>query len=561
MVQKKVAMAGTAYRSNESAKVVAPTAATEVITVAVKVPRRNAGAFAALLNDVQRRHRGPCTRAHFCEHHGGDPSHIRAIQHFAGGHGLTVVHASQEQRVVKLRGTASQFNAAFDIKLQTLKDAQGVTYRGYQGQLNLPADLGFVVAVMGLDSRPVAKPHFRIRKGAAPAAAAPDANLTSFTPLQIASLYKFPAGTGAGQCAAVIELGGGYNASDLSHYFSSLGISPAPTVVAVGVDGATNAPTGSADGADGEVGLDIEIIGALIPGGKVAAYFAPNTDAGFVDAITTAVHDTTNDVTVISISWGGPEDSWAAASITSMNEAFQEAVALGIHVCVASGDSGSSDGESGNHVDFPASSPYVLGCGGTTLNASATAIASEVVWNDGSSGGSTGGGVSTLFAVPTWQSGLSATPAKGNAAALTKRGVPDVAGNADPSTGWSVYIDGAAAVFGGTSAVAPLWAALIARLQQIKGGSVGFLNPVVYGVTSAFRDITSGNNTGFAASKGWDACTGLGSPIGTSLATAISVPAPSPTPTPTPTPVQQALLTWAQAVDTATQQLIKALGG
>jgi len=203
--------------------------------------------------------------------------------------------------------------------------------------------------------------------------------------------------------------------------------------------------------------------------------------------------------------------------MNAMDSAFQAAATMGITVCVASGDSGSSDGLSGEHVDFPASSPHALGCGGTSLQASGGSISSEVVWNDGSGGGASGGGVSTFFAAPSWQEGNKATKNTGTATSLSMRGVPDVAGNADPETGYEVRIDGTDTVIGGTSAVAPLWAGLIARINQHLGTPVGFLNATLYARPQTLRDITQGNNGDFEASKGWDACTGLGSPNGPAL--------------------------------------------
>jgi kumamolisin len=266
--------------------------------------------------------------------------------------------------------------------------------------------------------------------------------------------------------------------------------------------------------------LDIEVVGSIAPGARVAVYFAPNTDAGFLDAITSAIHDTTNDPAVLSISWGGAESTWTSQAMTAMDEAFQTAAVMGITVCVAAGDGGSSDGVSGggDHVDFPASSPHVLACGGTSLQANQTQIASESVWNDGASGGATGGGISSFFALPTWQQGLSARMTDGEAVALTMRGVPDVAGDADPETGYEVRVDGSDTVIGGTSAVAPLWAALIARINASNGKSAGFVNAELYPDAQACRDVTQGNNGDFAATSGWDACTGLGSPNGAVLA-------------------------------------------
>jgi kumamolisin len=203
--------------------------------------------------------------------------------------------------------------------------------------------------------------------------------------------------------------------------------------------------------------------------------------------------------------------------MTTMDAACQSAAALGITITVAAGDDGSSDGGTGNNVDFPASSPHVLACGGTKLQGSGSTISSEVVWNEQANGeGATGGGVSTVFALPTWQA-KSGVPA--SSSSTGGRGVPDVAGNADPATGYQVRVDGKNSVIGGTSAVAPLWAGLIAVSNQQNKKTAGFLQPQIYAAkgAAAFRDITSGNNGAFSATTGWDACTGLGSPIGTKL--------------------------------------------
>jgi len=418
-----------------------------------------------------------------------------------------------------LSGTVAQFNEAFGIDLQRFEHSSG-SYRGWSGPIYLPEELhGIVESVLGLDNRPQARPHFRLRRERS--ASASSASAISFTPLQVGSLYNFPSGNGGGQTIALIELGGGFVASDLATYFSALGISPQPTVIAVGVDGASNAPTGDPSGPDGEVMLDIEVAGSLAPAAKIAVYFGPNTDAGFLDAITTAIHDSANAPNVISISWGSAESSWSGQALQSFDQAFQEAVALGITVCVAAGDNGSSDGLSGDNVDFPASSPHVVACGGTKLEASGSSIALETVWNDGAGAGATGGGVSKSFAIPAWQEGLSIKKTSGSTKTLNMRGVPDVAGDADPQTGYAVRADSENLVFGGTSAVAPLWAALIARINALKGEAVGFVNPALYANASSFNDITQGNNGDFAAAKGWDACTGLGSPKGTTLTKAL----------------------------------------
>ncbi|MGH6654308.1 MAG: S53 family peptidase, partial [Actinocrinis sp.] len=241
------------------------------------------------------------------------------------------------------------------------------------------------------------------------------------------------------------------------------------------------------------------------------------TDQGFVDAVTAAAHATPTPA-AISISWGGPEDSWTAQARDALDQACADAAALGVTVLAASGDNGSSDSESDGspHCDFPASSPNVLGCGGTRLTLDASgAISGEAVWNDGTSGGATGGGVSAVFPMPTWQTNAG-VPSSG-------RGVPDVSGNADPATGYQIYVDGQQGVVGGTSAVAPLWAALVCRLAQRAGKTLGLLQPTLYknvapGVAQpGLHDITKGNNGAYRATAGWDACTGLGTPDGGTL--------------------------------------------
>jgi kumamolisin len=406
---------------------------------------------------------------------------------------------------------------AFGVTLTQVTTSDG-TFRVREGAIYVPEELnGQVLAVLGLDNRPQAKPHFRVAK----------TTNVSYTPPQVAALYGFPAGAKAtGQTIGLIELGGGYKAADITAYFKTLGIT-APTVTAVSVDKGKNAPT-TASSADGEVLLDIEVSASVAPGAKVAVYFAPNTDQGFIDAISQAVHDTTNKPSVISISWGGPESSWTAASITALDAACQAAAALGVTITVAAGDDGSTDGGTGNNVDFPASSPHVLACGGTKLVGSGTTITSEVVWNELTANeGATGGGVSNVFALPTWQAN-SGVPKPTVAAG--GRGVPDVCGDADPSTGYTIRVDGTTSVIGGTSAVAPLWAGLIALANAANKTPAGFVNPTLYaaGAKKAFRDITSGNNGAFSAGPGWDACTGLGSPVGTAVIAALA-PASSTT--------------------------------
>ncbi len=468
----------------------------------------------------------PVSREEYERRFGASPQDVQRVSTFAKAHGLKVVHTDPNARRVVLSGTVEQYNAAFGVDLQHYEHQVGQSTMHFHqpaGPVHLPDDVHEIVtAVLGLDNRAKARPHFRFGGPIRPPIRAAQAVSASFTPLQIAQLYAFPPGDGTGQCIALIELGGGYNTADLSAYFKALGV-PLPQVEAVSVDQATNSPSGDANGPDGEVTLDIEIAGALAPAARIAVYFTPNSEAGFVDAVSAALHDRTRSPSVISISWGAPESSWTQQTLNAFNDALQTAVALGVTVCAASGDSGSSDGVSdgADHVDFPASSPFALGCGGTHLSASNGKIVKETVWMSGNDG-ATGGGVSTTFALPAWQQGLSAVRRQGGASPLAKRGVPDVAANADPATGYVVRIDGTDTVVGGTSAVAPLWAALIARINATRGQPVGFVNAKLYAQRAAFNDITSGNNGDFDAAPGWDACTGLGTPVGTRVAAALA---------------------------------------
>jgi kumamolisin len=471
------------------------------------VLRRRAGASPQVAS-WPTRPRWP--RAEFGSHCGADPADLARLREFAHQHGLTERNADPGRRVLHLSGTPQALERAFSVTLgrYRLRDGRG-PFIGCDRAPTLPAE---ALAVLGLDRRPVARAHSR-RPKATPT--------TTYTPPQLGQLYAFPAGTdGSGQTVAVIELGGGFSSSDLAQYFKNLGISKPPSVTAVSVAGGTNQPGGEADG---EVMLDIEVIGSLAPGSAIVVYFAPNTDQGFYEAISQAAHDTTYKPSVMSISWGGPEDSWSSASLAAMQSALEDAAALALTVTVAAGDNGSSDGASDGqpHVDFPASSPYALGCGGTTLHGTGSTIKSEVVWNEtASDDGATGGGVSVEFPLPTWQASSNVPKAPGGSAG---RGVPDVSGNADPLTGYQVLVDGEQQVIGGTSAVAPLWAALIARCNQKLGASLGDVHAALYQIgETAFRDITQGNNGAYTAGPGWDACTGLGSPNGTALLSALA---------------------------------------
>jgi len=532
--KNRLPLAGSERAPLEGAREVGPANPNETVDVTIRL-RSRAGKKPPVspkefTKPIEKR--AIFTRGEFEKHHGADPEGIARVEAFAREHKLKVKEKSVARRTVILSGTVTAMNQAFGVELKEYDHPSG-RYRGRTGPIHIPADLQDVIeGVFGLDNRPQAKPHFRRRHGRTGARAAV-VNL-SYTPIQVATLYDYPTGVdGSGECIALIELGGGFNPTDLSNYWSQLQLAKTPSVSAVSVGNGSNNPTGDPNGPDGEVMLDIEVSGAIAPGAKIVAYFAENTDAGFLNAITTAVHDSTNNPSIVSISWGGPESSWTQQAMTSMDEAFQSAAAMGVTVCVAAGDDGSTDGVTDglNHVDFPASSPNVLACGGTQLVASGNNITNETVWNElANNEGATGGGISDVFPLPSYQS-AAGVPPSANPGGHVGRGVPDVAGDADPTTGYVTLVDGKPDVIGGTSAVAPLWAGLIALINESLGKSAGFINPLLYqntGTAADFSDITSGNNGAYSAGPGWDACSGLGSPIGSQVAVALGVPAQPP---------------------------------
>ena len=496
-----------------------------------KSNRATASEKAAVESLLQKRaaDRQHLTREQFLAQRGALEEDVQKVEQFAHEFGLSISDTNLAKGSVTLAGTVSGFSKAFNVELLNYTHSEG-SYRGRTGPIHIPSELdGIVTAVLGLDNRPQARPHFRIHHPAITSHARKTQPAGTFTPVQVAQIYDFPAGAdGTGQCIGIIELGGGYKAKDVQTYFkNTLGMS-APKLVAISVDGGHNKPTGNANGPDGEVMLDIEVAGAVAPKSTLAVYFAPNTDQGFYNAIAAAVHDTKYNPSVISISWGGPESSWTQQSLTEFNTLMEDAATLGLTVCIASGDNGSTDGltDGLQHVDFPASSPYALACGGTKLTASNGKYGSETVWNEmANQEGAGGGGVSDVFPKPAYQASAN-VPVSVNPGSFVGRGVPDVSGDADPVSGYDVYVDGQASVIGGTSAVAPLWAGLTACINQILGKRVGSLSSLVYTqvapVSGTFHDITTGNNGKFSAKTSWDPCTGLGTPIGSTIASALT---------------------------------------
>ena len=516
MPEPRQILSGSVRNAASGASFIGKTAGTSQINVTVVLKRKRDIQQADLhRHALLRPHERPVTdHAAFAEQYGASTEAVDAIRAFAATHGLTVTNVDQLRRVIDLSGPVSNMEQAFGTLLHDYAIGRR-TYRGRRGPLLLPPNIiPHVEAVLGLDNRPVAKPRVKSRNVQA-----------SYYPQELAALYNFPRGEGTGQTVALIELGGNYGQQDLQTYFAASGLTHAPTIRTISVTQNVPVPYGQDPDSDGEVMLDVEVVGAMAPGVTIVVYFAENTDQGFYQATSQAVHDQAT--TAVSISWGSPEKEWTPQSMDAWNSLGQSAMLLNVPIFIAAGDHGCTDEQSTDqgydgqrHVDFPGTcASGVVSCGGTTIRSRGTVVTNETVWND-NNGWATGGGVSTHFQSPVWQSGLVA---EGNSP-LLMRGVPDVSGNADPDTGINVRVNGTDSVSGGTSAVAPQWAALTAVISQVLKKKAGFFVPLLYANTKAAptNDIGTGNNsvfgvTGFSAKRGWDACTGLGSPNGTKL--------------------------------------------
>ena len=346
--------------------------------------------------------------------------------------------------------------------------------------------------------------------------------------------YRLPtSATGQGQTVAILVLGGGFYTEDLEQFCGG----QAPSVDVVEIGGATNAPAsreairqfieeseaGEAPSADAalqdqiwwtlETTVDIQLAASFAPGARFVVYFAPNTTAGKLEALTAAIADEDRAPDIVSCSWGLDESILDDTDLEAFDGIFQMAILRGISLLYASGDKGAEvDTDGKARVNFPASSPHVLSCGGAQLPLKGP----QSVWNEsrGELVLATGGGFSRLFSRPPWQP-ESAADGSGHAC----RGVPDVAGKSDYTMGYRLVIAGMQFAGGGTSSAAPLWAGLLARINEALGVRVGWIAPLLYQPEAAdcFESITEGHNGTFQAEEGWDPCTGLGTPDGEKL--------------------------------------------
>ncbi len=513
-------------------------AGAEQITVTLILRRRTDGAKMRALSefaaDANASHQRP-TREQFAAAHGADPKEMAQVEAFARANGLEVVESHPGRRSVVVRGTVDAINKAFAVQMRDFQSPRG-RYRSHDGPAAVPAAIASMVeAVVGLHERPIPAQHFAsasLHKTNDPP------NTHPLSPQDVARLYDFPDGDGAGETIGIYEMEtrdgpAGYSAADIADTMRAFGGGlKIPKPIDVAVDGVGNSGV-----SDGETGLDITIAAAIAQGAKIAVYFAGPTPQNIIHTLQRMIHPGAGDPqpSIISISYGwGPDDPGVATGFseqdyTQIGKLFQDAANLKITVLVSSGDSGcviASPTQA--QTSYPASELWVTACGGTTIGNIDGLSFDEVVWNDlgGGNPGATGGGVSARFPVPPYQRGLKLP--KRNRTNKAGRGVPDIAGNASANSGYVQFINGRRGPVGGTSAVAPLYAGLIARINANLGHPVGFLNPTIYSLANtAFRDIIAGPSgppdnsfgraTGYPARSGWDACTGLGSVKGKAL--------------------------------------------
>ncbi|MFL6262727.1 MAG: S8 family serine peptidase [Thermoanaerobaculia bacterium] len=518
----------------------------ERITVTVVVrSRADRGAIAGALEKLRKllpHERPPILPPdEFERQYGAAPEDLAAVVAFAALRGLHVEGVSAVRCTVELSGTLEQFGRAFGVGFRLFGHPLGA-YRLHDGPILIPRPLqGVIEDVIGLDDRPLLTPAVVASAGSS----APGVDKLVYTdPRAIMKYYDFPAGTGAGQCAALVQFGGGYNPEDMGAYFQLRDI-PCPVIALVEVMGQTNQPAsaevmkgcasylgllGPADpnGKDVykanstafwatlECTMDLQILGTVAPGARLVTYLAPNTVQGKYNAFSQAIFDTTNNPTVINCSWGSCENQTPQSAMISLDQLFQKAALKGVTICASAGDYGDGSAQCGQPAGhFPASSPNALACGGSSV---AQDLSQETSWYEVLSGFpmSGGGGYSQLFDLPDWQ--------KSAVTGQTGRGFPDVVAKADIMTGYDVLVSGLDLPMGGTSAAAPLWAGLIALLNEALKRPVGYLTSLLYSAefASALRAIAKSGGGPCVPTAGWNPCTGLGAPVGSALLAALS---------------------------------------
>jgi kumamolisin len=465
------------------------------------------------LSDTTRLTAAPTILPHekFVETYGADPNDLakvkRSFEHYNNDPNFRSkleVREDRARRSIFITGSIDDLAKAFGVRLGIYADpSTGKHHLIRQGSVYIRSELlGIVEGVFGLDDRPVAKRATNATNLAS--------SESALTPVDIATKYNFPSTTGNDQTVALLEFGGGYDPADIKAYLHRQTINATD----VCIDAAINDP---ADKDAPEVTLDIETVGAVAPDAQILVLFAPLSEQGWIDAVSAALHGGIPQLTtlpqIISISWGGAELqttqslTWTRNGLQALHESFTEAAHLGVTVLAASGDfgSGCNVGDLRAHVLYPASDPGVIACGGTSC-IPAFFPAEEQTWPG------SGGGISEVFPIPAYQQAAN-LPVSVNDGS-TMAGVPDIAGYAYP--GCKYRVRDHELVIPGTSITTPIFAGLIARINELNGKPVGFIHPVLYQTPGAFKDIADGlfnsceGAPGYPSIAGWDACTGLG---------------------------------------------------
>jgi kumamolisin len=531
---------GSTHPQPASSNVLRPAVNDETLTATLLL-RRSPGHKVVKPDDFVAAKSTRLTPKDFTATRGAAASEMDAVTAFAKKAGLEVVEANPARRSIIVRGRVEDFNRAFGVTLNHYQYSRG-TYRSHEGVVNLPSDIAdYVEAVVGLTNRKVEARHFSTAAAARKRATLDPPGTRPLTPIQAAELYNFPPGDGSNQTIGLYEMEtgdgpAGYASSDISATMKALGGLPVPKIIDVPVDGTNNSGQ-----SDGETGLDITVAGAVAPKATIAVYFAGAEVQNMIHALQMMILPNAGEPApaIVSISYGwGPDDegtpSFSDSEYAQFSSLFEDASVNKITVLISSGDSGAFvESKTQAQTSYPASDTWVTACGGTTVGNVSGASFEEWVWNDIGAGGpgATGGGVSARFAVPSYQGSVKVPPRNGTQ--QPGRGVPDIAGNASENSGYLQVINGQPPQpVGGTSAVAPLYAGLVARINGNLNSAIGFLNPTLYSLpASTFRGITAppgpannnfGKVEGYRAGPGWNACTGLGSVNGTALQAAFA---------------------------------------
>lgn len=431
---------------------------------------------------------------------GADPADVELFRRYCERFGLSIILS--HWRSVTVSGPVEKLIDAFGATVAIFEDDSQRRFRHRSEALHVPSDIAAVVhGIFGMHQWPRSRKIGALQRHATPLMAK-----------DIAARYRFPEADGSGQTIAVVQLRGIFKPDDFDQCMRAQGLAPAHPVVKRVDNAAVEHEIATTK--DLEASLDVQIIASLAPAARIVVYETPDDERGFLDAIREAIFDEENAPSVLSLSYGWPEHLWTPIALNILDDLLTAAALAGMSVFCSSGDNGAElDYDGKPHVLAPASSPFAFACGATVI---ASDNAQEQAWEK------SGGGFSERFGVPQWQDTVASAAARYKTS--QGRGVPDVA--AQQSPGYYVIMDGTEVAAAGTSAVAPVWSALTARINQRLGARAGFFAPILYRKSgkALFVDVVGGSNGTFQAGAGWDPCTGLGVPIGVAIESALREP-------------------------------------